>query len=231
MVKKLLIIMLAVCMTLTLGGCKSKKKQTAATVAADTDSTAGAVSEGAHDELAEESSGGVSFDGDAVNDKEYYAAASEYYLGAYEVKKPDPDLSEYVRDDEGFQYLTFGDNISLYKYNGTASKLIVPAKIDGKTVKDIYSECFAGCTDLKAVYMEDGITKLDSCMFSRCINLTEIRLPETIVSISWNAFEECISLRNIYTGLRQILKLQYIRRLSLERGQAARVHKLRLQRL
>ena len=51
---------------------------------------------------------------------------------------------------------------------------------------------FSGCTELKTINFEDGITKIPDGMFSNT-GIAEIEIPDTVTSIG-DAFRECVNL-------------------------------------
>jgi len=53
-----------------------------------------------------------------------------------------------------------------------------------KTVNTIYSYAFAGHDELTSFTINEGVKKLDICVFLDCKGLTELRLPSTVVSVA-----------------------------------------------
>lgn len=77
--------------------------------------------------------------------------------------EPDGVMSEFEVNSDG--YIT--------KYYGSSSVVIIPSKIQGKTIIGIGSECFKGA------------------------NITSVQIPETVASVGNAAFQGCIKLRNV----------------------------------
>ena len=104
-------------------------------------------------------------------------------------------LSEIISDtivsaDEynNFTYSVNNGKASISKYNGTAENLVVPEKINGYPVTNIYSGAFKGNKYIKKVTIESKITILYGSMFLNCSNLETVILPETLLEIKDWAF-------------------------------------------
>ena len=85
-----------------------------------------------------------------------------------------------VADDEretftsgDYEYALLDDGtIEITKYNGSADRLTIPAKIAGKTVTSIGYGAFAGCTFLTSVSIPDSVTSIGDSAFYYCFILT-----------------------------------------------------------
>lgn len=91
-------------------------------------------------------------------------------------------------DYNSFTYSINNGNASISKYNGTATNLIVPAKINGYPVTKILGGAFQGNKYIKKVTIESKITILYGRMFANCSNLETVILPETLLEIKDMAF-------------------------------------------
>ncbi len=117
------------------------------------------------------------------------------------VNPPRVDLSDYVYDNAHFELKEIynrPNEMTIKKYTGNATKLIIPAEIDGKLIRVIDNSVFYGQTKLEAVYIEDGIEEIGNNAFSKCIALKELRFSNTLKTIGICAFNECIKLTNLY---------------------------------
>ncbi|MBQ2663607.1 MAG: leucine-rich repeat protein [Clostridia bacterium] len=56
---------------------------------------------------------------------------------------------------------------------------------------------FFGNTDIKSVFIEDGITKLNSNLFYNCTSIANVHLPDSLTLIEGDVFYNCESLKNI----------------------------------
>lgn len=87
-----------------------------------------------------------------------------------------------------FTYSVNNGNASISKYNGTAENLVVPEKINGYPVTNIYGGAFQSNNYIKKVTIKSKITILYSRMFANCSNLETVILPETLLEIQDWAF-------------------------------------------
>lgn len=75
-------------------------------------------------------------------------------------------------------------------YVGNDSRVVVPGAIDGKPVVEIGAGAFAGCENLVAIELPEGLTTIGTGAFESCC-LEQIAIPETVVSIGATAFGNC----------------------------------------
>ena len=103
----------------------------------------------------------------------------------------------------GFEFTVSGDEITLIKYVGTQSDIVIPYTV--KTSNDemifrvtaIGNTTFKGCSFLRSVVIPEGVTRIGDSAFNRCTSLTNISIPETITIIGVWAFSYCTSLTDI----------------------------------
>lgn len=79
-----------------------------------------------------------------------------------------------------FTYSVNNGTASISKYNGTAENLVVPEKINGYPVTNIYSGAFQSNNYIKKVIIKSKITILYGRIFANCSNLETVILPETL---------------------------------------------------
>lgn len=85
---------------------------------------------------------------------------------------------------------------SIYEYNGTATNLRIPDKLEGYKVVSIWGG-FENCTSLVSVEIPDGVEYIGDEAFKGCTNLKSIKIPESVKKIDWGAFYNCESLTSI----------------------------------
>ena len=83
---------------------------------------------------------------------------------------------------------------SITCYNGDASIVTIPSKINGYPVTVIGASAFSCCSDLTEITIPDGVTSIGDDAFCNCSSLTEISIPNSVTSIGNFAFEYCTSL-------------------------------------
>lgn len=118
-----------------------------------------------------------------------------------------------------FEYKENDDGITVTKYIGESTELVIPETIDGKpvteigyafsmfkpitslripdTVHTIGSGAFDFCDDLKSVQFSAGLITIGPHAFRGCKRLESIELPESLTTIVASAFQECVALKEI----------------------------------
>ena len=97
-----------------------------------------------------------------------------------------------------FQYSVLDDGtVEITKYIGSAEKVDIPEKIDGKSVTSIGSSVFRGCKRLSSITIPNCVTSIDSFAFRDCTSLKSITIPNSVTSIYYDAFRGCTSLTAI----------------------------------
>lgn len=94
-----------------------------------------------------------------------------------------------------FKYTEYDREITLNKYIGNDTTIIIPNKINGKPVTCI-ADAFA-YTNVKEVIIPEGVCVLMNGTFACCYNLESITLPSTIYAITGQVFYNCSNLTNI----------------------------------
>ena len=79
-------------------------------------------------------------------------------------------------------------SITITKFIGDETNVVIPSKIDGKAVTSIGSYAFYGCTSLKEVTIGNGVTNIGEGAFVNCTNLTDVAFGNSVTNIGSNAF-------------------------------------------
>lgn len=99
-----------------------------------------------------------------------------------------------------YMYTTYNldgeDFITLTKYMGRKTDVVVPTELDGLPVTEIGAGCFAE-TSVVSVTVPDSILVIESGAFSKCAALTSVTLPEEMLYLGNQVFAECTSLKEI----------------------------------
>ena len=82
-------------------------------------------------------------------------------------------------------------------YEGTPTKVVIPATYNGKPVTSIGDDAFAGCTSLTSITIPNSVTSIGDDAFASCTSLTSITIPNSVTSIGDDAFWHCNALVSI----------------------------------
>ncbi|MBQ6264635.1 MAG: sigma-70 family RNA polymerase sigma factor [Clostridia bacterium] len=88
------------------------------------------------------------------------------------------------------------NNGVLNQYNGIGGSVTVPSSLNGQSITAIGASAFES-SDVTAVSISPGITKIGQMAFSDCNDLSSVSLPATLTSIGDCAFDGCSSLKTI----------------------------------
>lgn len=98
---------------------------------------------------------------------------------------------------EYFEYTEVDGGVSITKYTGSDTEVVIPSTIDGKDVKTIGRAAFAGSKTLVSVVIPDGVTEIGQYAFSACSKLKSVTMSNTLIKIGDYAFNECTNLVGI----------------------------------
>ena len=96
-----------------------------------------------------------------------------------------------------FTYTTNNNQISITKYTGSASELVIPAEVNGKPVTSIGNSAFSFCTRLTSVTIPNSVTSIGNHAFHYCPGLTSVTIPNSVTSIGDWAFYGCTGLTSV----------------------------------
>lgn len=109
------------------------------------------------------------------------------------VAKADP-----VSQDSNWSYIIVGaDEISLTKYLGNETNLVIPSEVDDYTVVGIHFNYINGSDKIESIKIPDSVKMINLCCFEKFTNLKNIEIPESVITIYEGAFSECTSLKNV----------------------------------
>ncbi len=81
--------------------------------------------------------------------------------------------------DYEYQLINEDTEVEITQYNGTDEVVVVPEKIDGKSVTSIGEGAFLD-KGIKEVVLNEGITSLGKHAFRRCNNLEKVTIPSSL---------------------------------------------------
>lgn len=88
-----------------------------------------------------------------------------------------------------FEYKIKDNTVSIVKYIGNLSEVVVPDTIDGLPVTEIGVRAFASCAFLTDVSLPAHLERIEREAFKNNSMLTEINLPESLTFIAEDAFD------------------------------------------
>ena len=83
----------------------------------------------------------------------------------------------------------------LVRYQGSATTLTIPEKVDGFWVTGVGENSFEGCGGLTEVILPERVNRISDSAFRNCSALTKITIPDAVSFIGIDAFRGCGSLR------------------------------------
>ena len=88
-----------------------------------------------------------------------------------------------------FYYDDNGDGTCrIRKFIGSDTNVVIPYKINGLKVVNIYVDAFSGRTNITSVIIPDGVTNIESRAFRDCTNIITITIPDSVTYINSDAF-------------------------------------------
>jgi hypothetical protein len=139
------------------------------------------------------------------------------YIGYYakDVYTSLDEKSKLSTDKDGYILYTDGETISLVRYTGNQTELVLPSNITEintgafyecsslmsvtipSSVTNICDYAFEGCSSLTSITIPNSVTSIERDSFYECSSLTSITIPESVTSIGYAAFWDCNSLTTI----------------------------------
>ncbi len=99
---------------------------------------------------------------------------------------------------EDFSYEENDDGtITITKYTGSDTAVVIPETIEGKSVTRIGDSAFERRSGITSIELPSSLTSIGEFAFSRCSSLISIKIPAGVVNIGNSAFSYCASLTSI----------------------------------
>ena len=102
-----------------------------------------------------------------------------------------------IIDETDFEYSITQGEITITKYLGTNTNVVIPATIKELPVTGIGNNAFQGDENLQTIELPKGLKTIGDWAFAES-GLTKIKIPESVLEIGENAFINCISLERVY---------------------------------
>lgn len=96
----------------------------------------------------------------------------------------------YVTMDKGYRC----DGYSKYTLDDVSdiTEVSIPNTYDGRPVTSIGEAAFKDCTNLKKVFISDGITVIHDEAFANCTNLIDVHVPDTLAELGEDVFKDTV---------------------------------------
>ena len=104
-----------------------------------------------------------------------------------------------TEDSEGdFEYTVNDGKLTITKYTGTKTEIIIPNTIDGYTVSAIGIRAFSHNDTIRTLqFNTENFRSIEEQAFFECTALENITLPGTLEYLGDNAFAKCVHLRRV----------------------------------
>ena len=96
-----------------------------------------------------------------------------------------------------FEYTVTDGEVTITKYIGNASEVVIPSEIEGYPVTTIGSNAFIYCNSVTSIVIPETVTTLCVGAFTACGSLISIVIPETVTDIGDYIFQDCGSLQTV----------------------------------
>ena len=98
-------------------------------------------------------------------------------------------IAEDKVNNTGFDYkINSDDTVTLNKYTGNETEVVIPQTIEGKTVVEIGSLAFDSLDRITSVVIPETVTTIGAKAFYGCTSIKSITIPSTVTSIGTSAF-------------------------------------------
>jgi len=143
------------------------------------------------------------------------------------------DCGAVISDKYVYDYTDNGDNtVTINKYLGNDTEIIIPSELDGKTVIAIGNNAFDGGEEYDEVTTKitipDTVLYIGYRAFYNCRALTEIVIPDSVIYIEDEAFFKCINVKELtiganlsYVGARALARMHALTDVNIADGNMA----------
>jgi predicted small lipoprotein YifL len=115
---------------------------------------------------------------------------------------PPAGLASAPIDDFTYTYDATLRGITIEKYKGDDSQVLIPAEIEGEPVIAIAARAFENKTNLEYIYFPDSLTQIDANSFVNCSKLT-LTIPEDVEIIATGGVRNiAVSVNNLVLDTR-----------------------------
>ena len=105
-----------------------------------------------------------------------------------------------IDNADDFEYTIKNNEVTIVKYIGNDSNVIIPSIIDGYPVTIIGEEAFWEYEKLENMNIPNSVTTIEARAFDKCIGLTSVDIPNSVTDIGDWSFSHCDKLKSITLG-------------------------------
>ena len=114
---------------------------------------------------------------------------------------------------------------TITKYTGTAQDIIIPSKIEEKTVTQIGPDAFRNNDTIISVEIPNSVTAIEGGAFESCAFLSSVSLPRSLKLINTSAFSNCVRLTSVilpntvtYLGIAAFENCTLLKHINIPKG-------------
>ena len=96
-----------------------------------------------------------------------------------------------------YEYTSDGKSITITKYIGNNTEIIIPKEFCGCPVVAIGRYAFQDCRNVISITVPEGVTSIGWYVFERCSSLTSINIPKSVTNVGSYTFSKCKSLMSV----------------------------------
>lgn len=96
-----------------------------------------------------------------------------------------------------FEYRNEENSVTIIKYIGNDTELVIPETVEGKSVTSIGDYAFVNQRSIKMIEFPHGLQRIGSHAFYDCRGLSSVILSDSISDISDGAFKNCDDLHMV----------------------------------
>lgn len=100
-------------------------------------------------------------------------------------------------ENENFVYTVVDEQVTISKYIGKDTNIVIPNKIDQYDVTKIGDSAFDHCSNIVEVVIPDTVTYIGDHVFNACENLTKVSMSPNVTRIGMHTFSYCSKLEEI----------------------------------
>ncbi|MDE6709011.1 MAG: leucine-rich repeat domain-containing protein, partial [Oscillospiraceae bacterium] len=83
--------------------------------------------------------------------------------------------------ESDFKYSVQDGGVTINKYTGSDTEIIIPAQIEGKPVREIAGSAFENCTAITSIEIPDGVVHIGFLSFRHCEALKSVKITDSVV--------------------------------------------------